>query len=221
VRTARIRGVVVKRLAHALRVASGSSVLTIHTRSRALASHGDGQHEGEMGEFQIEFEHEGLFEHGFTPVSQSGAVEIEGTLVSVSPLVVSLEGLPIEITVPSGVPLPALTPGQDVELAVQPGAGNTFTLVSIAANEDENEVEAKGMVTESLVSQITIDADGASVTFAAPAGTTLPIIATGTCVEARGVKINGVLTLTRLRTDDDGDVGGDDHGGGCRSGGDG
>ena len=31
--------------------------------------------------------------------------------MSVSPLVVSLEGLPIEITVPSGVTLPTLTPG--------------------------------------------------------------------------------------------------------------
>jgi hypothetical protein len=220
VKTARIRGVVVKRLGHALRVASGRSVLTIHTRSRALASHGDG-HEGELGEFEVEFEHDGLFEHGFTPVSQSGTVEIEGTLVSVSPLVVSLEGLPVEITVPSGVTLPALTPGQEVELTVQTGAGNTFTLVSIepAANEVEDEVEAKGVVTDSTSSQITIDAGGASLTFAAPAGKTLPIVATGTQVEARGVTVNGVLTLTRLRTDDDGDGGGGGDGGGHGGGG--
>ena len=51
--------------------------------------------------------------------------------MSVSPLVVSLEGLPIEITVPGGMTLPPLTPGQEVELFVQAGAGNTFTLVSI------------------------------------------------------------------------------------------
>ena len=115
---------------------------------------------------------------------------------------------------PSGVTLPALTPGREVELTVQTGAGNTFTLVSIepAANEVEEEVEAKGVVTDSTSSQITIDAGGASLTFAAPAGKTLPIVATGTQVEARGVTINGVLTLTRLRTDDDGDGGG--HGGG-------
>jgi FtsP/CotA-like multicopper oxidase with cupredoxin domain len=213
VRTARIRGMVVKRLAHSVRVASGRSVLTIHTQGRSLASHGDG-HEGEMGEFEVEFEHDGLFEHDFTPVSQSGTVEIEGTLVSVSPLVVSLEGLPVEITVPSGVTLPALTPGQEVELTVQTGAGNTFTLVSIDQDENQvgEEVEAKGAVTNSTASQITIDAGGASLTFAAPVGKTLPILATGTQVEARGVTINGVLTLTRLRTDDDG--GGDGGGGG-------
>jgi hypothetical protein len=201
----------VKRLAHALRVASGHSLLTIHTRSRALASHGDGVEAGDIGEFEIEFEDEGLVERGFTAASQSGTVQIEGVLVSVSPLVVSLEGLPIEITVPSGVTLPALTPGQEVELTVQAGAGNTFTLVSIeqpAVNDDEDEVEAKGVVTDSTSSHITIDAGGATLTFAAPAGTTLPIIATGTSVEARGVSTNGVLTLTRLRVEDDG---GGDH----------
>jgi FtsP/CotA-like multicopper oxidase with cupredoxin domain len=206
VQKARIRGMVVKHLAHALRVASGHSILTIHTSSRALASRHDGQQEGDLGEFEVEFEHGDLVEGGFTPVSQSGTVQIEGVLVSVSPLVVSIEGLPIEITVPSTVTLPALTPGQEVELVVQAGAGNTFTLASIgsADNEDENEVEAKGPVTNSTTSQITIDAGGATVTFAAPAGATLPVIATGTNVEARGVTINGVLTLTRLRVDDDG-----------------
>ena len=221
VKTTRIRGLVVKRLAHSVRVASGRSVLTIHTQGRSLASHGDG-HEGEMGEFEVEFEHDGLFEHGFTPVSQSGTVEIEGTLVSVSPLVVSLEGLPVEITVPSGMTLPALTPGQEVELTVQTGAGNTFTLVSIDQDENQvgEEVEAKGTVTNSTASQITIEADGTSLTFAAPVGKTLPILATGTQVEARGVMVNGVLTLTRLRTDDDGGGDGGGHGGGGGGGGD-
>lgn len=220
VRKARIRGMVVKRLAHALRVASGQSVLTIHTSRRALASHRDGPGRGEIGEFEIEFEHGDLVEEGFTPATQSGTVQVEGRLVSVSPLVVSIEGLPIEITVPTGMTLPPLTPGQEVELVVQTGSGNSFTLVSIQTgdNEDENEVEARGPVTNSTTSQITIDAGGAMVTFAAPAGTTLPVIATGTFVEARGVTINGVLTLTRLRTEDcngDGGGSGSDDGGGC------
>ena len=206
-----IRGMVVKRLAHAMRVASGHSILTIHTRSRVHASgRDDGQDQGDIGEFEVEFEHGDLVEDDFTPVSQSGTVEVEGDLVSVSPLVVSIEGLPITITVPSGMTLPPLTPGQEVELIVQAGAGNTFTLVSIRSedNDDQGEVEAKGPVTDSTSSQITIDAGGAMLTFAAPAGVSLPIIAQGTRVEARGVTINGVLTLTRLRVDDDGGGGG-------------
>ena len=207
VRRARIRGMVVKRLAHSMRVASGHSVLTIHTRSAHAASRHDGEEKGDLGEFEVEFEHGNLVEDDFTPVSPSGTVEIEGRLVSVSPLVVSLEGLPIEITVPAGMTLPPLTPGQEVELLVQAGAGNTFTLVSIKGeneNENENEVEAKGTVTNSTTSQITIDAGGATLTFAAPNGHTLPVIATGTFVEARGVTINGVLTLTRLKIEDGG-----------------
>jgi hypothetical protein len=139
VRKARIRAVVLKRLANAFRVASGHSVLTIHTRSRALASHGDGVGKGDIGEFEIEFDHGDLVEHGFTAASTSGTVQIEGELVSVSPLVVSIEDLPIEITVPSGMTLPPLTAGEDVELTVQAGAGNTFTLVSIQSGDDENE----------------------------------------------------------------------------------
>ena len=211
VKKARIRGMVVKRLAHALRVASGHSVLTIHTSSRAhAASRDDGQNQGDIGEFEVEFEHGGLVEDDFTQASPSGTVEVEGVLVTISPLVVSIEGLPIEITVPSGMTLPPLTPGQEVELVVQAGAGNTFTLVSIDSedNQEQDEVEARGPVTDSTASQITIDAGGAMLTFAAPAGQTLPVIATGTFVEARGVTINGVLTLTRLRIEDGGGGGG-------------
>jgi hypothetical protein len=204
----KLRAVVVKRLAHSLRVASGHSLLTIHTSRRALASHHDsGMQQGDIGEFEVEIGHDGLAEDGVTAVAPSGTVQIEGHLVSVSPLVVSIEGLPIEITVPSGMTLPPLTPGDEVELVVQAGAGNTFTLVSIQSgdNEDENEVEAKGTVTDSTTSSITIDTGDATLTFAAPAGVTLPVLPAGTSVEARGVTINGVLTLTRLRTDDGGD----------------
>jgi hypothetical protein len=50
--------------------------------------------------------------------------------------------------------------------------------------------------------------------FVAPAGTTLPVLATGTFVEARGSNQNGRTTLTRLRAEDDGGQhgGGDDGG---------
>lgn len=224
VRTATIRGVVVKRLSGALRVASGHSVLTIHTSGRRLSSADDhgGLRVGEIGEFEIEIEDEGLFEHDFHAVAPAGTVRIEGVLVTVSPLVVSLEGLPITITVPAGITLPALTPGQEIELTVQAGANNTFTLVAIddeAENQVEDEVEAKGTVVTSTSTQIEINAGGAMLTFNAPNGVTLPVLAAGTSVEARGVTVNGVLTLTRLRVEDDGDGGGGDDGGGGHGGG--
>jgi RNase P/RNase MRP subunit p29 len=151
VQRTRLHGLVVKRLAHALRVASGRSVLTIQTRGRALASDDHGPDRGEIGEFEVEFEHGALVEDGFARV--------------------------------------------------------------------EEKVEAKGTVMNSTASQITIDARGAAITFAAPAGTTLPVIAQGTFVEARGVTVDGVLTLTRLHVEDcdGGDAGGGHgpHDGGC------
>lgn len=79
---------------------------------------------------------------------------------------------------------------------MQTGAGNTFTLVSIdeAAVNVVEEVEAKGAVVSSTATQLTIDAGGAMLTFAAPSGVTLPVFAAGTFVEVRGVTINGVLS---------------------------
>ena len=35
------------------------------------------------------------------------------------------------------------------------------------------------------------------------AGTTLPVFAAGTSVEAKGVSVNGVLTLVRVKVEDD------------------
>jgi hypothetical protein len=136
VKTARIRGMVVKLVVRGLRVASGHSVFTIRTSHRRLSSEGNDM-QGKIGEFEVGIENGELVEEGFKAAAPSGTVQIEGELVSVSPLVVSIEGLPIEITVPSGVTLPpTLAPGQEIELTVQTGAGNTFTLVSI---DDQNQ----------------------------------------------------------------------------------
>ena len=157
--------------------------------------------------------------------AQTNGVEIEGRVVSVSPFVVSLEGLPITITVPAGTTLPtALTAGDRIELTVQVGAGNVFTLVSIdelenAQQQEENEVEVRGSVVTSTTSMLSVLGHGTTFTFAAPAGVALPVIPTGTFVEAKGVTVKGVLTLVRVKIEDDGDDNGghgghDGHGGG-------
>ena len=79
VKTARIRGVVVKCSGTRYGSRAVAACSRIHTRSRAVASHGDG-HEGELGEFEVEFEHDGLFEHaGFTPVPAVGHRRDRGT----------------------------------------------------------------------------------------------------------------------------------------------
>ena len=214
-RHALIRGVVVRQLARSTIVATGRSVITIHHRAaRRPASSSDhgGLRPGTIADFRVRIDDDDLFENHAIVVGQAGDVEIEGGLVSVSPLVVSVEGLPITITVPATVTLPvALAAGQRIELIVHVTAPNVFTLVAIEeienANETLEEVEVEGFVTASSTTQITVNSRGAAFTFAAPPGVTLPVLPIGTFVEARGAKVNGVLTVERLKIEDD------DHGG--------
>lgn len=225
VRTASLRGTVLRKLAHGTVLASGRSVVTIH------ADDHDGLRPGAVGEFRIRFDDDDDLIETAPPrqVSATGTARIEGTIVTVSPFVVALDGLPLTITVPSGTTLPAtLAAGQRIELAVRIGAANTFTLVAIDEIENVNppvaapEVEVKGSVVSSTTSEIVVSANGVRFTFVAPPGVTLPVFPAGAFVEARGVRQNGVITLTRLRSDDDGDGGGggggDDGGGGHEGG---
>jgi hypothetical protein len=222
VRTATVRGLVVRAMPRMIFVATGRSVLAIHrVGQRRTASAGD---DGEMklgtiGEFRLRIEDDELIENEGAPVAPAGGAQIEGVVVSTSPLVVSVEGLPITITVPAGITLPVgLAAGQKIELSVQAGPANTFTLVAVGEAENaqpgvaNREVEAKGAVVSSTASQLVISAGGATLTFAAPPGVTLPTLAAGTVVEVRGISVNGVVTVERLRVEG-GDESGD-HGGG-------
>jgi hypothetical protein len=139
-----IRGTVVRRLRNATLVAAGHSMIRIFARgSRHLASVGDdhgGLQPGAVGQFRVGFDHEGDIVQVAPPlqVGQATTLQIEGQVVSVSPFVVSLEGLPVAITVPSGMTLPTtLKVGDEIELTVQVTVGtNTFTLVSIGNNQN-------------------------------------------------------------------------------------
>ena len=119
------------------------------SRSRRLASTSDhgGLKSGDVAQFGIRFnDDDEAFEDGQpVQVGQANTAEIEGTIVSLSPFVVSLEGLPLTITVPAGMTLPAdLAVGQEIELTVQVGSGNTFTLVAIDEVENDQGEDSGG-----------------------------------------------------------------------------
>jgi len=217
---ATIRGTVVRRLAHVTLVATGRSVVSIRnlaTRRTAHVQH-DGPQAGDVAQFRVRFDDDDLVEAGQpVQVGQAGAVRIEGTIVSVAPLVVSVEGLPVTITVPAGMTLAStLAAGARIELTVQVGAGNVFTLSSIdeQENAENGDVEVKGAVVSSTTTQLVVSSGGTTFTFVAPTGATLPVLATGTSVEVRGFARNGVTVLERLRLEDEsGDGDGGDHGG--------
>jgi hypothetical protein len=131
-----VRGVVLRLRAHTTFLAVGRSVIVLH-RAPAVA------HTGETVAASVRIDdHGNLTEIETHAAAQTNGVEIEGRVVSVSPFVVALEGLPITITVPAGTTLPAaLTAGDCIELTVQVGAGNVFTLVSIDELENAQQQE--------------------------------------------------------------------------------
>src|SRR5262249_55510913 len=134
---------VLGKIAHGTLVATGRSVILIHPRARTLASASDrgDLRAGEIAQFRVRFDDDDLIEEAApVPVAQAGTVRIEATVVSATPLVVSVDGLPITITVPAGTMLPAgLVTGARIELSVQVGSANTFTLVSIDEIENANQ----------------------------------------------------------------------------------
>ena len=149
VRHAQVRGVIVRKLRASTQVATGRSVITIHHATRLLAAASDsgGPTVGQAADFTVGFGDDGLDQETVAALAPGSNVPIEGTVVTVSPFVVSIEGLPVTITVPAGMALPTtLTAGGRVELTVQPGTGNVFTLVSVdeAQNAQGDDEDGQG-----------------------------------------------------------------------------
>ncbi len=139
---ATLHAVVVRELTRQTLVSAGGSVISIwHRGSKArslsmVGNHRRGLTTGTVASFGLSISNSGVTQTTTTTLGVVSNVRIEGHVVTVSPLVVSVEGLPITITVPGGVTLPpGLQTGDEIGLMVSVGANNTFTLVSI---DDQN-----------------------------------------------------------------------------------
>src|SRR5262249_24513633 len=120
-RHAVLRAVVVRQLVRQTLVSTGGSVVSLRRRTsaaRSLSMVGHprtGLAPGSVASFGLSISSSGVTQTTATTLGVVSNVRIEGRLVSVSPLVVSVEGLPITITIPGGAVLPAgLQPGDDV-----------------------------------------------------------------------------------------------------------
>ncbi len=129
---------------------------------------------------------------------------------------------PVTFAVPDGFALPSTLGVGSVVEARGELVGNVLTLTRIELkNEDgDQEIEAEGTVTALDSGSITVqtsghdgggDEDGgggssSTLTFTIPDGFGLPAgLAVGSSVKARGDVVDGVLTLTRIELDDEGD----------------
>jgi hypothetical protein len=162
-----------------------------------------------------------------------GKVKVEGFVTALDTVAGSVtvqpgdNASPVTFAIPDGFTLPdGLAVGTVVEARGEM-VDNVLTLTEIELKSEngDSEIEAEGTVTalDTVAGSITIQTSGggddsgddegdpgspSTFTFAIPTGFTLPDgVAVGSAVKARGDMVDGVLTLTRLRLDDDGSDG--------------
>ncbi len=168
----------------------------------------------------IKLDGENPGDDGGTDVDQ-GQVKVEGFVTALDTAAGSItvqpgdNASPVTFAIPDGFTLPSgLAVGSVVEARGEM-VDNVLTLTRIELQNDEGdqEVEAEGTATalDTAAGSITIQTNGdggggsTTFTFAIPTGFTLPDgVAVGSSVEARGDVVNGVLTLTRIKLEDDG-----------------
>ena len=233
VKRTRLSVVVLKAKARQLLVAGGGSAFSIglNRGTRLLASSTGSVHAGEKIDAEVELSDDGAVATKMSATGDAPLIDFSGvvTAMDATSITVTTEDIATVVQLPDGVVLPAIVHvGSKVEI-VASIAGSTLTLTTIKLDDenaqgnedggssvdDQGRVEVEGSVTtlDTGAGTITIQpGDNASpVTFAIPDGFTLPAgLADGSVVEARGELVNGVLTLTKLELQDQGDDGSGD-----------
>ena len=223
---ATFRGIVVRnqRRLHRLLISAGGSVFSVRAPSRGFAS-SRGPRPGDRVEVRVRLTKHGLDAGSVTTLGHSGTMELEGIFLSVNGdqlrLAVEHRG-EVFVTVPAGLQLPQMQPGDEIELIVTVDAAGAFTLVSVQTddeNDDDHEgigeqngkVEVHGQITDFPAGGITVQSHGGSpVTCSVPAGVDLSAFHVGDRVEMKCADVNGTLTLVRLKQEDDEDDDGGD-----------
>jgi invasion protein IalB len=221
---ARLSVVILQAKARRLLVAGGGSAFSIRlTRGTRLLAGKGSMRSGQEVKADVELSDDGLVGKTLEDAGDTPVIDFSGvvTAIGATSVTVTTDGIATVVQLPDGVVLPAgVQVGSEVEV-VAAISGTTLTLEAIkldgdnpgddgGTDVDQGQVKVEGFVTglDTAAGSITIQpGDSASpITFAIPTGFTLPSgIALGSVVEARGVMVDGVLTLTRieLNMDDD------------------
>jgi hypothetical protein len=238
VKRTRLSVVVLNAKGRSLLVAGGGSAFSIRLdrRTRLLAGAG-GAHTGEKIDADVQLTQDGPVDEKMDGAGDAPMIDFSGTVTALdaTSITVTTDGIATVVQLPDGIVLPPIVQIASKVEIVATISGSTLSLTTIKLDDDnaqgdeggcsvdgQNRVEAGGTVTAFDSTTITIQpGDNASaLTFAIPDGFTLPAgLADGSAVEARGELVNGVLTLTRIELQDQGDDGPGGVGGG--SGGDG
>src|SRR4051812_32354739 len=208
-RHAVIRGVVVRnqRRLHRLLISSGGSVFAVRAPARGFASNRDPR-TGDRVEVRVTISGHGLTAGSLEEIGHADGLELEGIFLGIADgklrLAVAHRG-EVFVTIPAGFQLPALNPGDEIELVVSVDSAGAFTLVSVQGDdedddddegidEDHGKVEVKGTITTLAADSITVTPRHASpVTCAVPAGTDLSGFAVNDKVEMKCRLLDGKL----------------------------
>jgi len=223
-----LRAVIVRNQAklHRVLLSAGGSVFSVRAPARGFLSH-RGHHAGERVEVRVRIVGGGLGAISIVTIGQASQLELEGIFLSVNGdqlrLAVEHRG-EVFVTIPAGFQLPQLQPGDEIELIVDVDAAGAFTLVKVKVDDEDEDhrgpgrgdrVEVHGKIVQLGEDTISVQPrSGFAVMCAVPRGVDLSAFRLNDRVEMRCEKVDGTLTLTRLKTDDDDhdDGGGGGHG---------
>jgi hypothetical protein len=136
-RSARIHAIVVKRVGGRTFVAAGRSLLAIRSQ-RAFASVTSGPSSGAVINTTVGIANGQLVQQAMQVVGQAGQVTVQAQVSAVGAgfITVLVNGVPLQISLPAGIQLPASLVGQFVTLNLRLAENN-----AIAEQEDEDENE--------------------------------------------------------------------------------
>jgi hypothetical protein len=140
--TARLRGVLVQYRAGRYLVSAGGSVLAVRGPAvrRTAAASVAGARPGDKVVMHVSLSRGTLMATSIQTVGHTGSVELEGIFLGLTTggqlrLAVAHRG-EVLITVPAGLTLPSLSPGDELELLVTVDATGAFTLVRLGESEE-------------------------------------------------------------------------------------
>ena len=217
-RSSLLHGTVVSDTTSQLLISGGGSVVAVARTGRHANAYGFEPTTGAVVNVGVTIHPRGLDESTISQIGQSSLIGLEGTLTSVSAtsLVIAVEdGANTTVQIPASITLPnTIVATNQVELQVA-YANGVFTLVtitddSLAANQaangvnqnqgGDNVIEVEGNVVSSSASSLIIQpGDGvAAVVFTVPSNVSDSAATMGARVDATGVLIGGVLTLSTV-----------------------
>lgn len=213
---ARVRGVVVgyQRTSARTLLSAGGSVFAFRSGSDRTTAAVSEPKPGDRIVADVTIKDGGsLVAAGVSTVGHAGVVELEGIFTKLDGAKLELAAVErglVSVTVPAGVTLPALKPGDEITVIAEIGADGSFTLVSLDAKDgdgkgadltgDGGEVEAQGTIT-SLAPLTVAPEEGSAVSCAVPAGVSLDGFAVGDSVELKCEVTPAGLVLATLESD--------------------